>query len=197
MQWIELLERYAQLSSTWQVHSCSSANKTGLPLRVKCCSQCFVPPVIKIGVSFIWQICPVPIESIKVKFRFTQLVSCSLANIYDPLSENPAHPVFYENWDKPGSRYIDVQLCTSEKMEAIGCLVPELWSETHSGCKTQVFSSWENAMFLRCYGISVYYRVLVKRQLKSWQRQWWGLHCVYRQKDNRTQTGSLWNCFFW
>ena len=157
VQGTELLERYAQLSCTWQVYSCSSANKTGLPLRVKCCSQCFVPPIIKIGVSFIWQIYPVPVESIKV---VTQLVSCSLANICDPLSKIPTHPAFYENRDKSGSWYIDVQLCSSEKIEVIGCLVPELWSEMRSGCKTQVFSSRENAMFLRCYSISVYYRVM-------------------------------------
>ena len=28
--------------------------------------------------------------------------------ICDPLSENPAHPAFYENRDKTGDRYIDV-----------------------------------------------------------------------------------------
>ena len=49
----------------------------------------------------------------------------------DRLSENPAHPAFYENWDNTGNQYIDVQLCSSVKMEAIGCLVPGLWSEMH------------------------------------------------------------------
>ena len=59
-------------------------------------------------------------------------------NICDPLSENPAHPAFYENRDKTGNRCIDVQLSSIEKMETIGCLVPELRSETHRGRGTQV-----------------------------------------------------------
>ena len=58
--------------------------------------------------------------------------------ICDPLSENPAHPAFYENRDKTGNRCIDVQLSSIEKMETIGCLVPELRSETHRGRGTQV-----------------------------------------------------------
>ena len=29
-------------------------------------------------------------------------------NKCDPLSENPAHPAFYENRDKTGNRYVDV-----------------------------------------------------------------------------------------
>ena len=30
------------------------------------------------------------------------------ADICDPLSENPAHPAFYDNRDKTGNRHIDV-----------------------------------------------------------------------------------------
>ena len=60
-------------------------------------------------------------------------------------------------------------------MEAIGCLVPELWSEKHRGRGTQLFEKTQ--CFLRCY-VSPYTivlreltRVLVKRQLGSRQRQ--------------------------
>ena len=48
------------------------------------------------------------------------------------MSENPAHPAFYEYQDKTENQYINV--CSSEKMEAIGCLIPELWSEMDYGC---------------------------------------------------------------
>jgi len=71
-------------------------------------------------------------------------------NICDPLSKNPAHPAFYENRDKTGNWYIDVQLCSSEKMEAIGCLVHKLRSETHRGRGMQVFEKTQT--FLCCYG---------------------------------------------
>ena len=55
------------------------------------------------------------------------------------LSKNLAHPTFYENQDKTGNWYIDVQLCGYEKMEAIGCLVPELRSERHHRRGMQLF----------------------------------------------------------
>ena len=48
-------------------------------------------------------------------------------------------PAFYENWDKTGNRYIDVILCGSENMEVISCLVLQLRSEMHRGCRTQPF----------------------------------------------------------
>ena len=45
-------------------------------------------------------------------------------------------------------------------MEAIGCLVPELWSEIRSGCGTQLFEK------MQCFdvatvnfNVSVFYRV--------------------------------------
>ena len=43
--------------------------------------------------------------------------------ICDPLSKNLALHAFYENQDKTGNRYINVQSCDSEKMEAIGSQV--------------------------------------------------------------------------
>jgi len=64
-------------------------------------------------------------------------------------------------------------------MEAIGCLVPELRSETHRGHGTQVFEKTQcfyivtvNCKCLRI--LSCYVKltcVLVKRQLESRQRQ--------------------------
>ena len=97
----------------------------------------------------------------------------------DPLSENLAHPAFYENWDKTGNRYIDVYLCSNEKMAAISCLIPQVTEWNAS--QTQNASFQEKAMYLRCYGklqslciLSCYIistRVLVKktrqRQLKK------------------------------
>ena len=60
-----------------------------------------------------------------------------------------------------------------------GCLIPELWNETHRETRNGTFR--ENAMFLRYYRkfqclhiLSSYVKlthVLVKRQLESWQRQ--------------------------
>ena len=80
--------------------------------------------------------------------------------ICDPLSENPAHPAFYENRDKTGNRCIDVQLSIIEKMETIGCLVPELRSETHRGRGTQVCEKMQcfYVVMVNC-NVSVYYRV--------------------------------------
>ena len=83
------------------------------------------------------------------------------SQICDPLIENPAHPTFYENRDKAGNWCIDVQLCSSEKMETIGCLVPELWSETHRACGTQVFEKMQCFYVVTVYcNVSVYYRVM-------------------------------------
>ena len=59
--------------------------------------------------------------------------------ICDPLSENPAHPVFHENGNKTRNWYIDVQLFSRTKMKAIGCLVPELQTEKHLRHGTQFF----------------------------------------------------------
>ena len=55
---------------------------------------------------------------------------------------------------------INVQLCSSEKMAAIGCLVPELWSEMHRGCETQAFEKTQcfYIVTVNC-NVSVYYRV--------------------------------------
>ena len=60
-------------------------------------------------------------------------------------------------------------------MEAIGCLVPELHREMRSGCGTQLFEKTQ------CFYIATvspyaivsrkFIRVLVKKQLESWQRQ--------------------------
>ena len=83
-----------------------------------------------------------------------------METICDPLSENPAHPAFYENRDKTGNRCIDVQLSSIEKMETIGCLVPELRSETHRRRGTQVFEKTQcfYVVTVNC-NVSVYYRV--------------------------------------
>ena len=66
----------------------------------------------------------------------------------DPLSENLAHLAFKKNQDKTRNWYIEVQLSGSEKMEVIGCLVPELWSEKHRGCGMQNFSRKHNVFIL-------------------------------------------------
>ena len=88
--------------------------------------QCFVPP-------------PLVGDTWGQRWGF-ELLIC------DALSENLAHRAFYENQDKTGNRYANVQLCGKEKMEVIGCLVPELQSEMHNT------TFRKNAMFLRCYG---------------------------------------------
>ena len=87
-------------------------------------------------------------------------------------------------------------------MEAIGCLVPKLWSKKHCGRRMQLFEKTQYfyvAMYLRillCYVKLT--QVLVKRQLESRQRHLekttvvkvGAYICVYRQKDNRIQTRS-------
>ena len=80
--------------------------------------------------------------------------------ICDPLSENPAHPAFYENRNKTGNWCVDVQLCCSEKIEAIGCLVPELQSEKHRRLGTQLFEKAQCFYVATVnFNVSVYYRV--------------------------------------
>ena len=112
-----------------------------------------------------------PLSSKKVIFVFLRqlcvpnldpvipIITCNNDNC-DPLSENPAHPAFYENRDKTGNRCIDVQLSSIEKKETIGCLVPELRSETHRGRGTQVFEKTQcfYVVTVNC-NVSVYYRV--------------------------------------
>ena len=64
-------------------------------------------------------------------------------------------------------------------MEMISCLVPELRSETHHGCGMQVFEKTQ-CFYVVTVNCNVFVilsccvkstRVLVKRQLESWQRQ--------------------------
>ena len=53
-------------------------------------------------------------------------------------------------------------------MEAIGCLVPELRSETHRGCGTQVFEKTQcfYVVTVNC-NVSVYYRVTENRLVRE------------------------------
>ena len=67
--------------------------------------------------------------------------------------------------------------CAVGKMEAIGCLVPKLQSEMHSGCATQLFEKAQCFYVATVnFIVSVYYCVhkftcvLVKMQLASQQR---------------------------
>ena len=74
---------------------------------------------------------------------------------------------------------IDVQLCSSTKMEAIGCFVPELRCEKHHGRGMQLFVKTQciyvgMVHFNVCVYCLCYVKltcVLVKRQLESRQRQ--------------------------
>ena len=93
-------------------------------------------------------------------------------------------------------------------MEAIGCLVPELRSKRHHRCGMQVFEK------MRCFYVvmviktvmSPYTIVLHKIDLCSCKKaarksakivgkysggESRGLHCLYKQKDNHIQVGSL------
>ena len=58
-------------------------------------------------------------------------------------------------------------------MEAISCLIPELWNETHRKCGMQLcftyYGKFQCLHILSCYVKLTH--VLVKRQLESWQRQ--------------------------
>ena len=86
-------------------------------------------------------------------------------------------------------------------MEAIGCLVPELWSEKHRGRGMQLFQKMQCFYVATCLGILSCYvkltHVVVKKSAckspktvgKDSSCESEGLHCVYRQKDNRIQTG--------
>ena len=60
-------------------------------------------------------------------------------------------------------------------MEAIGCLVPELWSEKHRGRGTQLFKKTQCFYVAMCLCILLCYvkltSVVVKWQLESRQRQ--------------------------
>ena len=63
-------------------------------------------------------------------------------------------------------------------MEAIGCLVPELWSKKHRGHGTQLFEKMQCFYVSTInFNVSVYYRGYVKstrvlvKKLESWQRQ--------------------------
>ena len=88
-------------------------------------------------------------------------------------------------------------------MEVIGCLVPELWSEKHHRCGTQLLENTQCFYVATCLRIlSCYVKltlVLVKTQLESCQRQLEksvvvkaGAYIVSidRIKDNRVQIGS-------
>ena len=74
--------------------------------------------------------------------------------ICDPLSENPAHPAFMKIEIRP-------EICTpmcnyaAVKMEAIGCLVPELRSEKHHGHGTQLFNK------THCFYVATRLRILL------------------------------------
>ena len=83
---------------------------------------------------------------------FNVLIS-AYNNICDPLSENPAHRAFDENWDKTGNRYVNVQLCDGKKMEPIGSLVPELRTKIHRRCLTRLFEKLQCFTSLQCVSI--------------------------------------------
>ena len=77
-------------------------------------------------------------------------------------------------------------------------LVPGL--QRHHGCWTQLFekmqcsyAEFQCLCILSCYGN--WHLFSVNRTWKSSGCECGGLiHCVHRQKDNRIQTASLWNC---
>ena len=93
-----------------------------------------------------------------------------------------------------------------KKMEVIGCLVPELWSETHRRCERK-FSRKRNVFtLLRSIVMSPYTITLRKIDSCSCKKaarrsektagkdsgsESGGLYYVYRLKDNRIKTGSL------
>ena len=71
----------------------------------------------------------------------------------DLLSENLAHPAFYEN--RPET---SILMCNCATVKKLNWSVPKLRSEIQRGCRTQLF---KEIMFVICYGkfnISVYYR---------------------------------------
>ena len=52
-------------------------------------------------------------------------------------------------------------------MEAISCLVPELWSKKHCGRGMQLFEKTQCFYVAKCIVLRKLTRVLVKRQLES------------------------------
>ena len=61
----------------------------------------------------------------------------------DQFIKNSAHPAF-----QTGNRYIDIELCSSEKIEVISYLVPKLWNEMHCGCGMQLFGNLPHTIAL-------------------------------------------------
>ena len=87
-------------------------------------------------------------------------------------------------------------------MEAIDCLGPELWSETHRGHGTQVFVKTQcfYVVTVNCNVVlrkidSCSCRKAARKSAKTVGKdnggESGGLHCVYGQKDNHIQTESL------
>ena len=61
------------------------------------------------------------------------MVKCGL------LGENQAHPTFYENRDKTRIGISMFNCVAMKKLKQTVAWVPELWSEKHHGCGTQLF----------------------------------------------------------
>ena len=59
-------------------------------------------------------------------------------------SSKTQHPAF-----QTGNRYINIELCSSEKIEVISYLVPKLWNEMHCGCGMQLFGNLPHTIVLR------------------------------------------------